>query len=529
VQSTEYGVVTGVLRRNEQSQWQLQSSASLAGAAVKNGPPLAFEQAGLFELMFSKSTPWPCSVEHPAPCQGTPQEIAAAQRYFVKLQSAESTAASVRDLYVSYYEQGHFSVHQATHAYPSQREQVLLGGGEFTKKLYETMQSGEPEGTWNGIVGELVNLKRVSEGVKSMRALFEGGKTSVAIAEAGNNVITEVNKAYDQLKKDNKEEEMNGAIAASFLDTVSYLLEFSAAASGEEEFLPVIAPAVGALGAMIDVGDESADVYSIYGGSSDGEEIPNNTEAIRGKITNLSGEVAARYVHVAEAIGHFGAIFVDDPEKLRSAGEHFAPEGIWSIPSLSRSMLQSSMVIAVQRSAFETTLPMAFVQWVTSPRHTGKNGDAALEMPETWTYYCPDTHGEGSRNPYPRPPWKKKHPKKGEVSATWGMLQLGWSGGGPTAGTNLTPQNSTNYDVRALKNALNDMHPDRTETEGTEQEGEPGLAHSGSMSPSLMKSIFAAPSEEYSLTPQGLGVSKEEMFGLEDWTIRKFGCGEPNG
>jgi hypothetical protein len=529
VQSTEYGVVTGVLRRNEQSQWQLQSSASLAGAAVANGKPMAFEQAGLLELMFSKSTPWPCSVEQPAPCKGTAAEIAAAQQYFVKKQSRESTAASVRDLYVSYFENGHFSVNAALHPYPSQHEQLQYGGGEFSQKLYETMQSGEKEATWNGIVGELENLARVSDGIKSMKALFEGGSGAVAIAEAGNGVIEEVNKAYKELKKDNKEEEMNGAIAGSFLDMVSYLVEAGVAVSGQEEALPLVAPALGALGAMIDVGDDSADIYSIYGGSSDGEEVPNNTEAIRGKINNLSGEIAARYVHVANAIGHFGAIFVADPEKLRIAGEHFSPGGIWLIPALEKSMLQSSMVIAVQRSAFETTLPMAFVQWVTSPRHTGKNGDAALEMPESWTYNCPNTRGGGSRDPFPTPPWKKKHPKKGEVSPTWGMLQLGWSGGGPTAGTNLTPQNSTNYDVRALKNALNDMNPERTETEGIEQQGEPGLGHSGSMSSSLMKSIFAAPSEGYSVKPEGLGVSKEEMFGLEDWTIRKFGCGEPIG
>jgi hypothetical protein len=343
-------------------------------------------------------------------------------------------------------------------------------------------------------------------------------------------VINEVNKAYDKLKKENKEEEMNGAIASSFLDLVSYLVDAGVAFSGEPEAIPAVAPTIGALGATVGLADDTADVYSIYGESSDGE-VPNNTEEIRGKVTNLSTQIATRYQHVAEAMGHFGAIFVDDPEKLRIAGEHFTPGGIWALPELEKSMLQKAMVMAVQRSAFETTLPMAFVQWVTSPRRTEKNGSAALEMPESCTYKCPNTRGGGSRNPFPTPPWKKKHPKKGEVSPTWSMLQLGWSGGGPTAGTNLTPQNSTNYDIRALKSALEDMTPERTETEGTTDEGEPGLGHSGDMaSPSLMRSIFGTPNpHSFSLKPEGLGVSKEEMFGLEDWTIRKFGCGEPLG
>jgi hypothetical protein len=531
VQSTDNGTVTGVLRRNEQSQWELQSSATLAGAATENGKVMAFEQAGLLELMFSKSTPWPCSVEHPAPCKGTPKEIESALRYFVKLIEPESSAASPRDLYPAEYASGKFSTTAALHAYPPVREQTILGGGEFSKALYETMQSGEPEGIWKGIVGEVEDLSYVSKGVAQLRNLFERGKGStVAISQAGTKVIEQVNAAYDKLKKEDKEEEMNGAIAGSFLDMVSYLVDIGVAASGNPEAIPVVAPTIGALGAMIDVGDDAADIYSIYGESSGGE-VPNNTEAIRGKLSNLSGEIEERYIHIAEAMGHFGAIFVDDPEKLRLAGAHFAPGGIWALPELKESMLQQAMVIAVQRSAFETTLPMAFVQWVTSPRHTEKNGGAALEMPETWTYYCHNTHGGGSRNPWPTPPWKKKKPKKGEVSPTWSMEQLGWTGGGPTAGTNMTPQNSTNYDVRGLKSSLNDMRVERTETEGIGVEGEPGVGHSGEMaSPKLMQSIFAAPSNRgFTLTPEGLGVSKEEIFGLEDWKIRKFACGEPLG
>jgi hypothetical protein len=525
------GTVTGVLRRNEQSQWELQSSSSLTGATDKAGKFMSFEQASLLELMFAKPTPWPCSVESPAPCKGTKAEIEAAQRYFVKVLAPESTATTVRDLYANEYNREVLSETTALHPYPSKREQIILGGGEFTESLYTTMQKGEPEATWQGISGEIHDLTQVAKGIHGWRQVFEGGSaSSVSIAQAGEEVITEVNKVYDKLKKDNKEEEMNGAIAASFLDMVSYLVDIGVAASGNPEAIPVVAPTIGALGAMIDVGDDAADIYSIYGESGD-TEVPNNTEAIRGKVTSLSTEVATRYLHIAQTMGHFGSILVDDPEKLRIAGAHFGGEGIWALPESEEVTLKQAMVTAVQRSVFETTLPMAFVQWVTSPGHTGKNGLGALEMPESWTYYCPNTKGGGSRNPWPTPPWKQKHPKKGEVSATWSMEQLGWSGGGPTAGTNMTPQNSQNYDVRGLKSALDDMHPERTETEGIEQEGEPGLGHSGTMaSPSLMKKIFSQPNPHvFTLNPEGLGVSKEEVFGLEDFTTRKLGCGEPIG
>jgi hypothetical protein len=88
----------------------------------------------------------------------------------------------------------------------------------------------------------------------------------------------------------------------------------------------------------------------------------------------------------------------------------------------------------------------------------------------------------------------------------------------------MTPQNSQNFTVRGLKSSLDDMRPERGGAR------EPGLQHSGTMaSPTLLKKVFATPDPHgFALTPDGLGVSKEEIFGLEDWTTRKFGCGRPN-
>lgn len=191
------------------------------------------------------------------------------------------------------------------------------------------------------------------------------------------------------------------------------------------------------------------------------------------------------------------------------------------------STLKQSMINSVQRAAFETTLPMAFVQWVTSPRHTKLNGLGSLELPAALSYKCLDTHpwqpSSETSNPWPKP--SKKH-----GNPIWAMEQIGWSGGGPTAGTNMTPQNSQNYTVRGLKSALDDMHPDRANIEGFHT-GETGLEGVGTMaSPTLFKNVFAAPNPHgYSLKPDGLGVSKEEIFGLEDWTTRKFGCSDPIG
>jgi hypothetical protein len=522
VPAIDNGTVTGVLRRNEQSQWELQSSAQLAGATDKEGKYMAFEQSSLLELMFSKPTPWPCSVESPAPCKGTKAEIEAAQKYFVKLLAPEGKAPTVRDLYATEYSREQLSEVAVLHPYPSKNEQIILGGGEFSRKLYETMQKGEPEGTWKGLSGEVQDVLHVAKGIKGWRQVFEGGSnSSVAIDQAGEEVIKVVNEIYDKLKKENKEEEMNGAIAASFLDMVSYLVDVGVAASGNPEAIPFVAPTLGALGAMIDVGDDAADIYGIYGESSE-SEVPNDTEAIRGKVTDLSTEIATRYLHIAQTMGHFGAILVDDPEKLRLAGDHFSGEGIWALPEAEEMTLREAMVNSVQRAAFETTLPMAFVQWVTSPARTDWD-DGSAELPQALSYQCPDTHNEGgTRNPWPQPSKKGGNP-------IWSMYELGWSGGGPTAGTNMTPQNSQNYVVRGLKSSTDDMHPERTETENGDA-GYPGLGHTGTMaSPFLMEKVFATPNPHvFSMRPEGLGVSKEEMFGLEDWSIRKFGCGEPH-
>lgn len=503
------GRVTGVLRRNEQSQWELQAGASSAGWQSERGPlPLA--QADLYELMFQKPEPWPCTPENPAPCpSGVPQQIEAAQRYFAALISPKAGAASLRDLYAEHYETP-FSVTKASGPYPPQPTRF----GYFSPAVFKALQSGNS--AWTGLVGELEAVNQVGSGVKEWQSFLEKGSSRlVNVQTSGQNVINAVNDVYDKLIKENKEAEVDGAIAADVLYSLSDLVEIGLIASGNPEAYPVVAPSLGALASVIDIGDDSADLLTNDGASGGEGNVPNNTEAIRAKLSAVGYDIQERYANISAAMEHFGGILVDDPAKLREASANFDPGGPWDLNTESKVRMGQAMAASVQTATYESILPEAFVQWVVSPMHTNRNPGGSADLPYAIHYTCPDTntnHGGDTRNPW-----------KNSAETNWTMESVGWSGGGPTPGTAFTPQNSQSYTVRGLKSSLDDMHPDRPTT----GPGEPGLQHSGTDAPpSLFKSIFGSYSPFGNATNPGpLGVDKEQIFGLEDWTMRKFQCG----
>jgi hypothetical protein len=525
------GTVTGLLRRNEQSQWELESSA--AGDGTYNGTAAEFQpfaQASLPETLYRAPTAWPCTPEHPEPCKGSAAEIKAAQRYFAtQAASSEAAVLTVRDLYADEYE-GAFTLNRAQGAYPSVSVQEHLGGGTFSEALYETLRYCKgcaPSVTWKGMVPELEEVEAVGKGIKEWRQFFEiniAGQ-GTGISTAGSEVVKSVNEVYDKLEKEDKEEEMEASIAASTLYLASELFEIGTIASGNPEAYPLVAPSMGAFASMIDVGTDASDIYSIYGPDEKEKEpgegdVRNATESIKARVTELSAEVQARYIAIAETMQHFGGILVTDPEKLRIAANHFEAGGGWALKGETLKVMRRALILGVQRATFETTLPLAFVQWVTSPRWTRQNPGGSAEVPYAVNYNCSDTNsnGNGSRDPWPKP-------KKNYYEATWAMEGIEYASSGPIRGTNTNPRvNAQSYDVRGLKSKLDDMRPDRDE-----EAHEPGLQHSGSMaSPSLMEEILTThdPHEPLSFKPNGLGMSKEEIFGLEDWETRKFGCGK---
>jgi hypothetical protein len=107
------------------------------------------------------------------------------------------------------------------------------------------------------------------------------------------------------------------------------------------------------------------------------------------------------------------------------------------------------------------------------------------------------------------------------------MSSVGWSGGGPTAGTNFTPQNSANFLVSGLKFTANNLKPERHERHEAGDSDEPGLGHSGESAPAkLLEELFKSPSSSgTALNPRPLGASKEVIFGMDTWRTNKFQCG----
>ncbi len=506
------GRVSGVLRRNEQSQWELANSAMGAGWSNSEGEqPL--NQKALWDLVFREPTAWPCTPQNPEPCKGTPAEIAKAQRFFVEKVSPESRAPSLRDIYAEHFTT-RFSESSIDVAYPGPQS-------GFSEAVFETLRKGVPNGTWGGLTEEMNDVNQVHAGIEAWQQFFittDGGAASVDLEDVGGDVVSAVNEADQKLERENRESEMDGSIASDVLYAMSSIVDVGLIASGNPEAIPAFAPALGALGGMVALGDDAAEAFG--GGASNGVgNVANDTEAIRGRIRSLSKDVAVRYANIAATMEHFGSVFVDDPVKLREADAHFDPGGAWSFPSTTtaRAQMGRAMATSVQTAAYEATLPLAFTKWVVSPRHTTWDEGGSPELPAALDYQCPNAHGSGSRNPW-----------NGNRTPSWALSSVGWSGGGPTPGTSFTPQNSANFLVSGLKFNINNLRPERQERHEAGDPDEPGLGHTGESAPAkLLEELFASPGAGGSaLDPKPLGAAKEEIFGMDTWSTRKFQCGE---
>jgi hypothetical protein len=510
------GRITGVLRRNEQSQWVLANSA--LGAGWQSDQPDTggeLNPKALWDLVFQQPAGWPCTPENPSPCPNIPSEIKAAQQYFVEQVSPDSGVASIRELYADGYLDG-FDVTKVQRAYPN----PAPGPGYFSEQVYDALQNGVG-GSWQGLVGEVGDANQVADGIEGWQNFFIAvGKQNavVDIKDIGQRIITNVQRVDADLMND--QATMGAWIAGDLLDVLSSIIDVGLIASGNPELVPLLAPAVGAMSGMAYLGADTSSALTQDGPGSGQGNVPNETDAINDEVGNLMSDISARYSALAQSIEHFGAVFVDDPGKLAQAATNFDPGGPWSIPSGPTEVTTGqAMAVSAQTSAYQATLPLAFNQWMISPRHTNRNPSGSADLPGAKSYACADTlfSDEAYAD---KPPW--------QGTPTWAMSSVGWSGGAGRG--DFTPQEAADFTVRGLKSRINDMQPGLFQDESMFRDVyEAALWQQGTNAPTdLLQPLFGT----YNAfgTPENpgpLGADKEEIFGMEAWKIKLLQCGSP--
>jgi hypothetical protein len=494
------GRVTGALRRNNQSQWELTGQSSGAGIAVGSqvGSTNEFSAAELPEIALAPPTPWPCSEEHPAPCKGTGKELAAAMAYIDdgirQLRGNADARGSYTDTGISW-----------SIAAEEAKSKEVVGCktlASFTAATCEELR--EVLAKEFDLVFEVEHgFEKVFNPLKT--GLLDGIETN--LKNAMNLVNNEVKKAKSDLLKE--ETSFNSHVwIEDALFVGSSVMQIAAASEPETEL--VYSPgAISTLAYLLELSDASQGFFTPKK-TKTAEQIPDNTGLIKTRVENLTEGLQSSLSAADDVLGHYEEIIRTDPVKLERAADNFGPR--WKQSRETEKVFQQSMIIGAEQSAYEAIMPLAFNQWIFSPRGTSTNPGGPQEMPDrgyNCTYQNEEGYPEGFDNPL-----------SNEPEEMGGMNSVAWNGS-PGA-------NQVGYTIRALKEKDNDIV-----LESAQHEAEHGnnLIHHKGDSPSkqLMNPLFELPSPEAEIgKPQGLGMNKEMFFGNEAWLLRTIQCGFAN-
>lgn len=493
------GRVTGALMRNNQSQWELTGQTAGAGIPHAHSGSASdaaneFQSSALPELVLAPQHQWTCTEEHPAPCPGTGRELNEAMRFIT------GSIPQLREV-----TNGRADYLNKNVEWGIARSQLL--SDEFVKCGVEAGFKVETcEALRKVLAEEFADLADVQLGFKNLLALIEGTESDVApnLKTAMEAVNKEVLQAKKNLLKEEAEFNSHEWIEDA-LFVGSSVMQIAAAAEPETEL--VYSPgALSALAYLLKLSDDSSSFFEPPK-TKTAQQIPDNTGLIKTRIANLQEQLEASLKGAKGMLKHFEEIVRTDPVKLEEAADNFGLK--WSQTAETELKFEQALTIGVDQSAYEAIMPLAFNQWIFSPRATNVNVSGPQELPDRG-YNCTFQNSEG----YPE---GFDNPLTNEPASMSGMNSVGWTGApaGPQVG----------YTIRALKEKDNDIVLESAQHQAGY--GDNFIHHKGeSPGASLTDQLFELPTPSAPvIKPEGLGMNKEEFFGMESWLLRQIQCG----
>lgn len=493
------GRITGALTRNNQGQWEL--SAQTAGAGVQGahsgnagGAGDEYLSSALPEVVLAPEHPYTCTEEHPSPCPGSGTELTKAMAYITGSIPQLNQYTNARDAYLN--KSKTWSV-----AYTQ-----IVSNGFVNCKIEAAFKAETCEALRKVLATEFEDLADVQQAFGPLTNLIEGtnshiGPSLKAIMESVNG---EVLKAKKNLLKQETHFNSHEWIETALLIASGVMQIANAAEPGTG--LAFSPGALTALANLLKLSDQTAGFFQPKK-TKTAEQIPDNTGLIKTKIANLQEQLEASLSNAKGLLRHYEDILRTDPVKLHEAAEYFQVK--WAQTTETELVFEQAMMIGVEQSAYEAIMPLAFNQWIFSPRATNVNPNGPQELPDRG-YNCTYQNGEG----YPE---GFDNPLVNEPADMSGMNSVAWSGapGGP----------QVNYTIRALKEKDNDIVLESAQHEAGY--GNNFIHHKGeSPAESLTHRLFEIPTPAAKVTePVGLGMNKEEFFGMESWLLRQIQCG----
>ncbi len=328
--------VVGVIARNRDSQWQVQSPSAVSG----------FDTGKLPELAYRAPTAWPLNSG----------DYLAASRWI-----ASQLGFSAPDVRAAYYqdEDGEWG----SDLYRRLQQLTFDDGQGFTEAEFDQLRTQlETEFTMVSEVRAMVAAWQQTFGDPSFQDYVDLQGIAQRIesdinAEQG---IDDSKPSFDVL-----------AVMESTLDIAQGIAGFS----GQEEVEVPLGVVAGAV--------EMADTVATQG--------PDGTPSTATIVTAADGlgeQLAARYEQLSSGMDQLGDLLVSDWGKLQQAAAN--ANGVWETNRKTTGLIETGLGRAAQARFYAALLPLAYGQYVIDHRATSINS-RPWEHP--WNYRCQSSDG----------------------------------------------------------------------------------------------------------------------------------------
>jgi hypothetical protein len=453
--------VIGTLSRNNQSQWTLRAPA--------NDP--RFDPSALWQLAFRQPTDWPLT--------GTPS-LDNANAYIAGSLFSGSGETDVREAYVNQADApwGDKKDDLAGITYPS--------NANFSEDDFNALKA-----QLHTEMGYVVDVRTAIEGWQ--KVFGTTALTSwVDLQTLADQIVDQALTANSQRGKSTSLDTLEVVSGALFVGQA--MLGFGG------EFTGWAAVPVGAVAASLGL----ADALTPHPDGS----VQDDTQEIWDQAYRLGQDMVDRHVAMSTTLDHLGDLFVSDWGRLQAAEQ---ASGGWFIGTRTQNALTQAMSVTGKRTFVQSLMPLAYNQWVISPRFTSINQQGVPDPPRGYQcYHATDTNYDGFENPYVSDPAGNLQAIQYRVSAD----------------DDPANQYTSIHTGRVLRNNQNDTVLQKT-YEGSGYGETVNMRRDGSPPPAgFINPLFQQVTPNDPLTnPTSLGMTPEQLFGSGRWTLRKLQCG----
>jgi hypothetical protein len=241
---------------------------------------------------------------------------------------------------------------------------------------------GVLKGTAAQPAGEFEQLADVDGVFGALEKLLDEASTDAVFGTA--NVAGTVQGLVQRAKANRKLlQEQAEADAAdtleSALEVAAYGIELGLVVDPvDSPALEAVPAALGVVSALIALGK---DVYAFYDEEKPKSQtyVEDDTDLIKDEVHNLQADFSARYSSIGDTLEHYRQLIKTDSAKLAAAEVNVA--NTWDMQAPDEIRMKAAIGTSLQRELYSAVMPIAYKQWLVSPRATDIDPGAFADQP----------------------------------------------------------------------------------------------------------------------------------------------------